>query len=200
MTRPVPWPNWEQLGWKASVVSGDAQGVVQLVAQQAGMAPEQALGEVSPEQKLAMVQSASAEADHRPILMIGDGVNDAAALAAADVGIAVQGGAEASLAAADIYVAAPGLMPLVDLVRLARRTAQVARRNLIIAFGYNAIAISLAAAGYITPLIAALLMPASSIAVLANAMSLSLNKVAESETETTNDFLNHRRLTPTARC
>ena len=159
----------EAAGWRTSIVSGDAVGVVASVARELKLPAEQARGGVSPEEKLALVTS-----DHSvPTVMIGDGVNDAAALAAADVGIAVEGGAEASLAAADVYVAAPGLSPIVELVQLAKRTRRTVRQNLVLALGYNMLAVSLAAAGWITPLVAALLMPVSSATVLASAMSIT---------------------------
>ncbi len=159
-------------GWDVTIVSGDAQGVVHRVASEVHLDESRALGGVLPEQKLELVGD---NANGRQnTVMIGDGVNDAAALAAADVGIAVEGGAEASLAAADVYVAAPGLMPIVELIELAKRTKRVVRQNLVIALGYNLIAVSLAAAGWITPLIAAILMPISSATVLASAMSVAL--------------------------
>jgi Cu2+-exporting ATPase len=98
--------------------------------------------------------------------MVGDGVNDAAALAVATVGVGVHGGAEAALAAADVYLVEPGLMPLVRLVEGARRTMAVIRRNLAFSLAYNAVAMSLAMAGVMSPLLAAVLMPASSIIVV----------------------------------
>ncbi|QDU55752.1 heavy metal translocating P-type ATPase [Aeoliella mucimassa] len=160
----------ESLGWHPSILSGDATGVVASVAEQLSIPSDKALGGVTPEQKLALVTAERSE----PTVMIGDGVNDSAALAAADVGIAVEGGAEASLAAADVYIAAPGLSPVVDLVRLARRTRRTVRQNLVLALAYNTLAVSLAAAGWITPLVAAILMPISSATVLASAMSITL--------------------------
>ena len=88
------------------------------------------------------------------------------ALSAATVGIAVQGGAEASLAAADVYLARPGLAPLVRLVRGSRRTLDVIRRNVLVSLLYNVITGGLAMAGLINPLIAAILMPISSLTVV----------------------------------
>ncbi|HEU4724542.1 MAG TPA: HAD-IC family P-type ATPase, partial [Candidatus Eisenbacteria bacterium] len=100
------------------------------------------------------------------VVMVGDGVNDAAAIARATVGIGVSGGAEASLAAADVYLTRPGLAGLVDLVRGSRRTLLVIRRNIAFSIAYNLIGAALAMAGWINPLVAAILMPASSLTVV----------------------------------
>jgi Cu2+-exporting ATPase len=98
--------------------------------------------------------------------MVGDGVNDAAAIAAATVGVGVHGGAEASLATADIFLTTPGLAPLVELVTGARRTMRVIRRNIAFSLLYNVVGASLAIAGVINPLIAAVMMPLSSLTVV----------------------------------
>src|SRR5439155_11305755 len=100
---------------------------------------DRARGNVSPEEKLLAVRQ-SQFTGTKVTVMVGDGVNDAAALAAADVGIAVHGGAEASLAAADVYVAQPGLMPLAQLFITSRHAMRVIRRNLLVSLGYNILA------------------------------------------------------------
>ena len=159
--------------WHLTIASGDSNGVVQQVAANVGIDPQSALGELTPEQKRNLVQADDLPADNATVV-VGDGVNDAAALAAADVGVAVRGGAEVSLAAADVYLSAPGLTPLVQLIQIARRTKRVLLQNLVIAFCYNATAIVLASLGWITPLVAAILMPVSSATVLASAFSVTV--------------------------
>jgi Cu2+-exporting ATPase len=98
--------------------------------------------------------------------MVGVGVNDAAALALADVGIAVHGGAGASIVAADIVLTREGVAPLVDILDGARRLRGVIRRNIGFSLVYNAAASALALAGFVGPLLAAILMPCSSLTVV----------------------------------
>ncbi len=150
-------------GWQAGILSGDHQDVVSAVGGQLGLPEEACRGGVVPEQKLAAVSHEGG--DEAPV-MVGDGVNDAAALAAAGVGIAVRGGAEAALAAADVYLSEEGLAPLDHLLSGAARTLRVIRRNLIFSLLYNVVGATLAITGVINPLIAAILMPASSLTVL----------------------------------
>ena len=124
--------------------------------------PEQdCLGRMTPEDKLLVVEQTPG-----PTVMVGDGVNDAAALAAAGVGIAVHGGAEASLAAADIFLNRPGLQRIADLAEGAQRVMNVIRRNLAVSLLYNIIGVTLALMGVLTPVWAAVLMPVSSLTVV----------------------------------
>jgi Cu2+-exporting ATPase len=152
-----------RFGWVPSIVSGDDPAVVRAVAEALDIPSDRAHGGVAPEHKIDHVRAVS---DGGPVVMVGDGVNDAAALAAATVGVAVHGGAEAALTAADIYLTRPGLMPVVDLVRGARRTLRVIRRNLVLSLAYNVVMVSLAATGHMSPIVAAILMPASSLTVV----------------------------------
>jgi P-type Cu2+ transporter len=150
------------LGMRLRLLSGDAPSVVGAVGARTGFAPGECRGGASPEEKLAVIEAA---ARHEPVVMVGDGVNDAAAIARATVGIAVRGGAEASLAAADVYLAA-GLPALVPLMRGADRTLRVIRRNIGFSLVYNVAGAVLAVTGIINPLIAAVLMPVSSLTVV----------------------------------
>lgn len=152
------------LGWEPGILSGDHPRIVARVAEAVGVDPDAAFGAVAPEAKAERVRAARDAGE--TVAMVGDGVNDAAALSAASAGIAVHGGAEASLTAADVFFRRPGLGPAVDLVRGARRTLRVMRRNVVVSLAYNVVAGSLAIAGWIDPLIAAILMPLSSLTVV----------------------------------
>jgi len=156
-------------GWDVRILSGDHPSVVETVARRLGIDAADARGGLTPEQKQQIVKEQMAEAD-RPVVMVGDGVNDAAALGSASVGIAVHGVAEAGLAAAHVYLARPGLSPIVELVDAAGGTDRALRRNLAVSVGYNVFAVALAGLGYITPLVAAVLMPISSFTVLTIAL------------------------------
>jgi Cu2+-exporting ATPase len=150
-------------GWRLAILSGDDRRVAQSVGAALGFAPDECHGELSPERKCDAVQRERARTN---VVMVGDGVNDAAAIAAASVGIGVHGGAEASLATADVYLTHPGLSSLVQLTDGARRTMAIIRRGIAFSLGYNVIGATLAMTGVINPLIAAVLMPASSLTVL----------------------------------
>lgn len=152
-------------GWRTVMLSGDAQDVVASVGRSLGFEAQDSIGAVSPEGKLAFVEQLKATSG-RTVVMVGDGVNDAAAIAAAHVGIGVHGGAEACLTTADIYLTRPGLSALVELTEGSRRTLRVIRRNIALSIGYNLVGASLAVCGLLTPLIAAILMPTSSITVV----------------------------------
>lgn len=153
------------LGWRLGLLSGDHARVVAATGRAVGIEPDACRGGVAPEGKLEVV---AADAARGPVMMVGDGVNDAAALAAATVGVAVHGGAEAALAAADVFVMRPGVSPIADLVEGARRTMHVVRRNLALSLGYNVVGIALAMSGVLNPLVAAILMPLSSLTVIAS--------------------------------
>lgn len=155
-------------GWELRILSGDHPRVVAAIARELGIAAEAARGGASPEDKVAAVQAARAASGGRAVVMVGDGVNDAAALAAADVGVAARGGAEASLQAAEVHLSGEeGLSAISGLLAGARRSLRAVHRALLVSLAYNALAVGLAAAGFISPILAAILMPVSSLTVVA---------------------------------
>ncbi|HEV8549381.1 MAG TPA: heavy metal translocating P-type ATPase [Polyangiaceae bacterium] len=154
------------LGYRAAVLSGDQQRVVSELAPRLG-ALVTARGKLGPEDKLAWVEAARRNG---PVFMVGDGVNDAAAMAAADVAIAVHGGAEASLVAADAFTTEPGVSKVLEAVEGARRTLRVIRRGIGFSLAYNLVGVGLCMAGWVSPLIAAVLMPLSSLTVVTQAL------------------------------
>jgi P-type Cu2+ transporter len=154
-----------QDGWSISILSGDDGEVARAVGDRVGVDAAHCTGGATPEAKLARVEALHATS-RRPVVMVGDGINDAAAIAAASVGIGVHGGAEACLASSDVYLTKPGLSSLVRLMEGARRTMRVIRRNVVFSIVYNVIGAGLAMTGHLTPLIAAILMPASSLTVV----------------------------------
>lgn len=145
-------------GYVLALRSGDHPRIVRAVADALGI--EDARGGLAPEDKAAEVRGDPG------CVMVGDGINDALALRSAAVGIAVGGGAEAALAVADVYLQEPGLQPLEELLGGARRSRSVVRRNLGFSLVYNVLFASLALAGLVTPLLAAVLMPLSSLTVV----------------------------------
>ena len=159
------------LGVPVSVLSGDrslaaiAPSIVPVDAVALGLAPED---------KVARLRTWRATRRHADdaLVMVGDGINDAPALAAADLGIAVAGATDLARLTADVVVLGGDLTLVPWLVAHARRVRRVARQNLAWAFGYNAVAVVLATAGALTPLLAALAMLTSSLAVVANARRL----------------------------
>jgi Cu2+-exporting ATPase len=153
------------LGFEPSILSGDHPGAVAAAARALAVAPHLARGGASPEDKVDEVCSAQ---ERSRVVMVGDGVNDAAALAAASVGVAVHGGAEAAMTVADVFITRPGLGRLVELVEGSRRTMRVVRRNLVFSVAYNAGAVALAMTGMLNPVAAAVLMPLSSLTVIAS--------------------------------
>lgn len=159
-----------EAGWAVELLSGDDPRAVARTAEQLGLDPAHAKGRVTPEGKLEHVRSL-VERGSGPVVMIGDGVNDTAALAAADVGIAVQGGADASLDAADILVQRGGLGGIEALTRSASGAMHRIRVCIGASLCYNAVAAGLGIGGLIHPLLAAVLMPLSSLTVVAIAAS-----------------------------
>lgn len=155
------------LGWHVEILSGDDARVAEAVGAKLGIAADRCTGNVSPEGKRAYVEIARKD---RPVAMVGDGVNDAAAIAAATCGIAVSGATEIAIEAADVVLRNPSITGIATTAAGARATLATIRRSLKFSLAYNICAGALAVAGVIHPLIAALLMPASSLTVLASSL------------------------------
>ena len=154
-------------GVRVRILSGDHPDVVARVAATLGLSSGDAIGGLTPEGKRDIVAGFVAGADRAgAVVMVGDGVNDAAALALADVGIAVHGGTGATMVAADIVLTREGVAPLIDILDGARRLRGVIRRNIGVSLFYNAGASALALCGLVGPLLAAVLMPVSSLTVI----------------------------------
>ncbi|WP_267246311.1 heavy metal translocating P-type ATPase [Streptomyces sp. PR69] len=156
------------LGIEPILVTGDAEAPARAAARETGIGTVHA--GVTPEGKAELV--AALRAEGRRVAVIGDGVNDAAALATADLGIAMGGGTDAAIGAADITLVREDMSAVVAAVRLTRRTLTTIRANLGWAFGYNAVTVPLAATGWLNPMFAALAMSASSVLVVGNSLRL----------------------------
>jgi Cu2+-exporting ATPase len=154
-------------GLRVALVSGDTAATTGAVA--AGLGVE-AIAEATPVEKREAV--ARLQAAGRRVLFAGDGVNDAPALAQAEVGAAMGRGTDVSIESADVVLVRDDLRLLPDLVRLSRRAYRVIRQNVFWAFFYNAVAIPLAMAGVLHPIVAAAAMAASSLFVVGNSLRL----------------------------
>jgi Cu2+-exporting ATPase len=154
-------------GLAPSILSGDRAPVVAQVARLLGIPAQAAL---RPQDKIALVEDAQRAGHH--VLMVGDGLNDGPALKAAYVSMAPSSASNVGQAAADLVFMGDALTPVPVAVAAARRTMRVVRQNLVMAIGYNVIAVPLAILGQVTPLVAALAMSGSSLIVVANALRL----------------------------
>ena len=155
-------------GYAVELLSGDTAARVAEVAGLAGIVD--ARGGQSPVDKIARL--ATLKSNGRRVLMVGDGLNDAPALAAGHASLSPSGAAEISQTVADVIWQGASLLPLLELLGVARQSRRMALQNFAIAIGYNAVFVPLAVAGLVTPLIAALAMSTSSIVVTANAVRL----------------------------
>lgn len=156
------------MGLKSSIISGDRKAPVEAAAALFGI---EAQAELSPADKLAHLERLKSEG-HFP-LMVGDGLNDGPALAAAHASIAPGTASDVSQQAADAVFIGEGLMPIAFAVKVARRTMDIVRQNFALAIVYNVLAVPLALAGLVTPLIAAIAMSLSSLVVVANSLRLA---------------------------
>jgi Cu2+-exporting ATPase len=157
-----------RLGIECSILSGDRPEAVAEIARQTGLTAQ---GNARPQDKQALV--GTLRASGRKVLVVGDGLNDGPALAAADASMAPGSASDVGLQAADLVFVQDSLLALPRAVRGARRTMAVVRQNFALAIGYNMLAVPLAIAGLVTPMVAAIAMSTSSLIVVGNSLRLA---------------------------
>ncbi|MBE1877988.1 copper-translocating P-type ATPase [Myceligenerans sp. TRM 65318] len=158
------------LGLRPVLLTGDNEGAARHAAREVGIADDDVIARVLPDEKAAVISRLRSEG--RTVAMVGDGVNDAAALATADLGLAMGTGTDVAMEASDITLVRGDLRAAGSAVRLSRQTLRIIKQNLFWAFAYNVAAIPLAASGLLNPMIAGAAMAASSVLVVTNSLRL----------------------------
>ncbi|HWJ82272.1 MAG TPA: heavy metal translocating P-type ATPase [Nocardioides sp.] len=158
------------LGLRPLLLTGDHEAVARAVAAEVGIAPEDVVSDVLPADKVDVVKQLQEEG--RVVAMVGDGVNDAAALAQADLGLAMGTGTDVAIEAGDLTLVRGDLLVAADAIRLSRRTLATIKGNLFWAFAYNVAALPLAASGLLNPMLAGAAMAFSSVFVVSNSLRL----------------------------
>ncbi|MGW9592862.1 heavy metal translocating P-type ATPase [Streptomyces chartreusis] len=176
-TSPEAIRRLRALGLTPILLTGDNDAVARSVAREVDIAPEDVIAEVLPQDKADVVKRLQDEG--RSVAMVGDGVNDAAALAQADLGLAMGTGTDAAIEAGDLTLVRGDLRVAADAIRLSRRTLGTIRSNLFWAFAYNVAALPLAAAGLLNPMIAGAAMAFSSVFVVGNSLRLRSFRAAD---------------------
>ena len=161
---------FSSLGIRTLMATGDRPSVAKAIASEVGIAVGDIHAGLSPADKLALV--ADLQATGHCVAMVGDGVNDAAALAAADLGISMGAGSDVAVHASDLTLMRNELTSVADAIRLSRRTLRTIKMNLLWAFGYNIAAVPLAMSGRLSPFVAGLAMVLSSVFVVSNSLRL----------------------------
>ena len=160
----------KQLGLTPYLLTGDNEGAARAVASEVGIDPSHVFAGVMPDEKVSKISEL--QRSGKTVAMVGDGVNDAAALAQADLGLAMGAGTDVAIEASDITLMNSDVRSAAHAIRLSRKTFSTIKGNLFWAFAYNVVLIPVAAAGFLNPLFAGLAMAFSSVFVVGNSLRL----------------------------
>lgn len=169
-TSPASLEALRDLGLRTMLLTGDNRRTARQVADEVGINPADVIAEVLPSDKHEAI--ARLQREGRVVAMVGDGVNDAAALAQADLGLAMGSGTDVAMDSADIVLVRPEIGAVADAIGLSRRTLAIVKQNLAWAFGYNVVAIPLAVLGLLNPMVSGAAMALSSVLVVTNSLRL----------------------------